>query len=240
MNGYLEDYINSDFSSYDKNHHIEITDSLKTTKVPCVEIPSLDLTLLEKIHKAVDTHSLEFRPLTSSNVYTEWYKDPNSHLWKALPLTLNKFDEVRNHDGTIMKRPNNVEVEHEYLLEMCKELLKDVPFTQLKFHVVEPGGWIQPHCDPKKVDAMRWLWTPLHDFPPCLKVFPFGWLQHKLGNMYLFNNARYVHAVVNNTNKPRYTLHIGIDFENTPDSIMNKYNANKDSWRELFVQNAPW
>lgn len=236
MNNYTENFIHNCFTNF-SHDNINVTSEAVDNQVPCVEIFGLDLALLNQIYQqAVDLkHNFTF--LSNSGMYNEWYHFPRAQGWKELQLKENNTVAVRSLlDNTEIKRPTKTVYKDKTLLDLCNDLLHKIPNTAIKIQMVEAGGWIQPHRDIKVERGLRHLWIPLHNFPPCLKVWPFGWLQHKLGSMYLFNNADHVHAVHNNTDLDRFILMVKIDPKKPPQIIQEALN-NCNNYKKLFCDN---
>jgi hypothetical protein len=86
---------------------------------------------------------------------------------------------------------------------------------RLMILALSPGGYVQPHIDPKIISVPRlsYFWIPLNNSSPSLKIWPMGYVNHQAGNIYLFNNNTWVHSVINQDQKMRYVLTGLIDTE---------------------------
>ena len=90
------------------------------------------------------------------------------------------------------------------LVEKLNE--KGFEFSKFAIGKLLPNGWAQPHRDRfiKPFKKLHWVWMPLHDAQPSLKVYPYGYIKPKVGCLYFFSNMGYVHSIVNKDNFPRY------------------------------------
>jgi len=97
------------------------------------------------------------------------------------------------------------------------EQLHQKGFVFKKFHVSEllPNGWAQPHMDRfhGSFKKLQWVWIPLNDAQPNLKVYPYGYIKPKVGCLYFFSNMGYVHSIINKDNFSRYVAMGTIDLE---------------------------
>lgn len=214
--------------------NLKITNEAVNNKVPVVKIDGLDLTLLSEIYHSAVNLKNNFSPLSNNDIYNEWYHQRRAQGWKELQLKEDNTVAVKSLiSNDEIQRPTRSIYNDKNLLSLCNQLLKKISNTAIKIQMVEAGGWIQPHRDIKVKRGLRHLWIPLHDFPCCLKIYPFGWLQHKLGSMYLINNADYVHAVHNNTDFDRFILMVKIDSNNPPQIVRKALNT-CNNYKKLF------
>jgi len=98
------------------------------------------------------------------------------------------------------------------------EKLNEQGFVFTKFHISKllPNGWAQPHMDRfhGSFKKLYWIWIPLNDSQPSLKVYPYGYIKPKVGCLYFFSNMGYVHSIVNKDNFSRYVAIGTLDLKN--------------------------
>jgi hypothetical protein len=68
-----------------------------------------------------------------------------------------------------------------------------------------------------------------------MKVFPLGWLRHELGFMYLFNQYRYPHAIINNTDQDRLVMAGKFCKDKVPVSVLQRFHANKKTYLDHWI-----
>ena len=234
-NQYFREFVSNSFSKFDNNvvHHI-----------PVVDFDFPDKKILTDIHDIVKDLLEYFTPLPGGQIYNDWFKEP-THDGHA---HLNILDSG-NQATFLYHSSETVERQKEILFSTMPEYassgLKDaidtlneiMPMVDLcDIHVCAANGWLHPHKDIKEERTKLRIWVPLHDFPTCLKVFPFGWVNHQLGKGYVFDNNNYVHAVHNTTDYNRFVLIAGIDNVNPPKWIKDQLDKNKSHWRDIFTQ----
>lgn len=98
-----------------------------------------------------------------------------------------------------------------------------------------PGGWIQPHRDPKiaGTSMLEYFWLPLNDCAANFKFWPAGYLKHKKGHMYLANNQTWLHSVWNRDAWTRYVLVGRIDRHSLSESMLSMV---RDSARQQWFE----
>jgi hypothetical protein len=241
INAYTQAFLSSDFTrSLDKHCDIIITDDLQTTRVPALPIAGIDLQLLQQIYYHCIEHPNEFRPTVTGKLFKTWYNQPRSAGWFENTIVDNTGPYLLRslHDQTqTIARPNSIATSNKKLIDMCTQVLEpaELAIQFLRIMKLNAGGWIRPHQDLNETDyGLCYFWIPLHDFPVCMKVFPFGWLQHQYGNMYLFNQGAYVHAVHNHTQQDRYVLLGRFDPAQVSAPLLNYYNSNKHDFLNLW------
>lgn len=242
MHPFLESFISADFSDNLKSKDIGFqNDNFNNWITPAIKIPKFDLDIIQKLKTMCEQAEDHFVPTTGSYINNNWYSLSGADSWKEI-LLLNAAENEKIYslvDGKMsFNRNNNEVIDRKDILNLCLELIGFSETTYIKsirIVTVDPGGYIHPHKD--KLNNIKCLWMPLHDFSWCLKFYPFGWLMHELGNAYLINNREYVHAVLNNSREKRYVLNIDF-YDNPPDKkLLNWYFDNSDSWKNIFTNN---
>lgn len=226
---FTQQFFDMDFESYQYLLDDLIDgDHPATCDLPVVPIEGFDLDALDRIYQYCrSVCSGDFKTVKSQIMYSDWCFQPRSQGWteiviKAQPMSMKGRDS--NLDYNLEADADN------HLVELCRQLFPDWwdRFFSLKIMKMAPDGWANPHRD-IYVDNFRLcnFWMPLHDFSTTLKVFPMGWLAHRLGNMYLFNQRRFPHAVKNSEQEDRIVL-IGKFYQDlVPQQIVEQFLINK-------------
>ena len=69
-------------------------------------------------------------------------------------------------------------------------------------------------------------WSKFH-----IKIYPYGYVQHQTGRMYLLNNPNYVHSVVNYEPNPRYVALMTINHHALDSNLENQiFESAKQQW----------
>ena len=239
-NQFFWEYINNDFSEYDVS---------ECKSVPIVDFDIPNPCILSEIYLAAKAVSEELTPITSVGLFDSWFNEDNHSRYSHLPMLYEAKDNMvllHNSAQTIKETTDTLfSTNEKFVTSGMKQFLEklddDLPFTDLcDIHVCGPGGWLHPHKDVKEKNEQKLrLWIPLHEFPPCIKIWPFGWVQHKFGKGYIFDNRNWIHALYNFAKYDRYVLILGIDHNNPPDWLMTQYEQNKPHWKTLFSQQKP-
>jgi hypothetical protein len=241
ITAYTQEFLSSNFSHYlDKFNNISITDNLQTTRVPALEVPRLNLQLLQEIYCHCVEYPNDFQTTVTGKLFDVWYNQPRSAGWCENTIIDNigpyLFRSLHDREQTVA-RPKSIITDDKKLIDLCTQVLEPlgVSIQFLRIMKLSAGGWIRPHQDLNDTDhGLCYFWIPLHEFPVCMKVFPFGWLQHQYGNMYLFNQGAYIHAVHNHTQQDRYVMLGRFDPAHVPVSLLNYYNSNKQDFLNIW------
>lgn len=234
---YSEKFLNEDFSPY--RHladSVNIGDKLSKTNLPAIEVPGLDVQALLAVHEYCTKHKDLFNKVASGQLFDDWFNVTRSEGWSDICINVPEVTSFKVlHDNTVHYRKNNKATQDQTLIDLTDKAFGDIAVKQFRIFSLEPGGWINPHKDiSTETNNLYYFWIPLHDFSPCLKVFPLGWLQHRLGCMYLFNNKKYVHAVRNHTNENRLVMAGRLDPDRIDDRLIQAYEAGKSNWTSLW------
>jgi len=239
-NQYFWEFIKNNFS------HL---DTRAVDQIPVIDFEIPDKQILTDIHFVVKDLLDHFQLLPGSkmNKTDDWFQVPTQQGHSHLPVvSIGEEKQFLLHSSEVVKREDEIKfnTKQEYVTSGLKDAIDKLnvmmPIKDLcDIHVCEPGGWLHPHLDIKDDESKLRIWIPLHEFPACLKVFPFGWLKHEFGKAYLFDNKNYVHAVHNPTDLYRFVLIMGIDNINPPEWIAEQLERNKSNWRQLFSQEYP-
>lgn len=108
-----------------------------------------------------------------------------------------------------------------------------LPVARLAVFKLDPGSYVQPHIDSRygRTGGLNHVWLPLHDFSPSLKIYPHGYVNHRAGRIYLLNNPRYVHSVINQQTIPRYIAAMTLNYHNMDSYLEDRIlRAAKNQW----------
>jgi hypothetical protein len=182
--------------------------------------------LLDNDHLFAKTQSGMFTEKKNKDLGFEWFTSSHSEGWANLPVigTTEKYKAIVPGDGAV-----TYQITHDVLPNSVPDLqffLNQIglSISELNIFRLKPGGFLQPHMD-IGVDCestMTYIWIPLHDFPPCLKIYPSGYLRHCKGNFYILNASNFMHSVVNTTDQPRYVATVFFDHKKIPQSFWNQ------------------
>lgn len=237
---YTQKFLQTDFEAYkNQSDPVTVTDSLQTTQIPAVPV-SLRLDLLEQIYTQAQASEQDFQPTVTGSLFRAWYRQPRSSGWHELTIKESQqphqFAMAHNAAHTVA-RPQSKITKNTKLGQISMQLFSDldIQLESLRIMKLEPQGWIHPHRDRTQVSyGLCYFWIPLHEFAPCLKIFPHGWLQHELGHMYLFNQNSYVHAAVNLSDQDRYVMIGRFDPGRVPATLLNRYHDFKPKFETIW------
>lgn len=239
VKAFAKEYFARDFADY--QHlllDLVITDDLVTTQCPAMEIPLPYPLALETLYQyCAGTATDQFKRIETSKLWHYWYTPPRSEKWSVIHCKA-AGDFLMDVNANIV--PNPLDLTHDdLLLDLCQKVFGDwwASIRDLKLMKLEPGGWCNPHRDRHSEEfGICYFWIPMHEFPQrCLKIFPLGWLQQRVGNMYLFHQSRLPHAVQHTQDFDRYVM-VGRFFpELVPPEIMDTYLKKKHQYRDFFL-----
>lgn len=240
---YTKKFFETDFDIYkDQYNNIKITNDLRTTEIPAVPI-ELNQDLLREIYNQACINDKDFQPIATGSLFNSWHSQPRSSGW--FELTIKEYEQHHEfsleHDPSqSFERPRSNVTKNVKLLETASQLFDelDIKVRSIRIMKLEPGGWVRPHIDrTSNVYGLAYAWIPLHEFSPCLKIFPYGWLQHRFGNMYLFNQNSYVHAVINQSNENRYVIAGRFDPDYMSSILIDRYHDFKHDFLSVWKSN---
>ena len=147
--------------------------------------------------------------------------------WKEIYTTQHCSDE----DQMCMKYRNKIEFSwrlktnnpiRKYVESLFPNILD---INIVNFYVLPPGGYLFPHVDPctgpKNLNKLYipLLWETGNEFG----FYKWGNMPLKQGNVYLINNYRFAHWVLNRSNTHRIVLDIGANLNSLSDRIINSF-----------------
>ena len=218
---YTEKFHEAEFPGYSLSRPLPeiLEDFWHQQDIPVIEIEhGLDLSdsyqyVLDHNDEIFTTQSTKInKELWMEKNGSSWYYTPHSQGWNQCMLIGQAMKSGSLVPGTEdiipleFSPPGRTDI-----LTNLRLQLKQLGLEMIRLQVLqlEPGGWISPHRDTKPTPnhpTMNYFWMPLHDFSQCLKYWPQGYIQHRLGCMYLFNYQKYVHSVVNYDDEPRHVI----------------------------------
>lgn len=176
----------------------------------------------------IDMPGEQIRQMEKKSTGNLWFYSAHSEGWKQLPIfgemytskkiiiSDEKIDLYEDFKKLLWK-PNPYY--GKYLLPQLKKLGCEI--KRLVVDTLDTNGWVRPHQDSDHGKPLAYAWIPLHNFNPCLKIWPYGFLKHTLGNIYLLANSKFPHSVINTMFDRRYVAVIRIDEENCSTAFKN-------------------
>ena len=238
MNTYLKQFLEADFTPW-RPHRVYHGTDIKQSELPVVEISGFDLDKLNHIAQQVRAMTDEFLDIATRDLFRHWWtRDVRNQGWKEMSMIIMENGMELVHDSTqTTSLPRRQERQDQELKDILLDIFlsRELALKNLMIFKLEPNGWIQPHID-RMLDypGLSYFWMPLHDFPPCLKIWPYGWLHHRVGNMYLFNHSKYVHAAVNQTDQDRFILGGRVEVSSLPDWFVEQFNTADQTHQKLW------
>jgi hypothetical protein len=240
-NKFTQDFFDMDFSNFKfLLDGIKDADHPAFCDLPVVPIDYCNELVLKQLYNMCNSRLVDkFVPVVSTNYYNHWHSMERSFGWAEIPIKINdniETMEIIANKKIKMKRENKTKLDRDIVLT-CKNIFKqDIwqSIEQLLILRLDPKGWVQPHRDIfTKSYRLCHFWIPLHEFEKGIKIFPYGWLKNKFGNMYLLNQGRYPHSIINNSNHDRFVIVGKFNTTQVPTQIIEIFNLNKkklDLW----------
>lgn len=182
---------------------VDTGQDLNTSQIPAVEITGFDTQLLSQLQQRCQELSFEFKKIATVDMLSAWHSDSLGSGWDQICVK-NTMITFGDHELPVYE-----ETLDKPLINILQQLLDPVwsDIISLKINRLRPGGWVAPHQDQfDQEHGLRYFWMPINSAVSCIKAYPWGWLQHQIGNMYLFNQSKYMHAAYNSTNQDRFVL----------------------------------
>jgi len=150
-----------------------------------------------------------------------WFYSSHMEGWRQLPIfgEMYTIKKIICSDNDINLHKDFKEKLWKTNIRFGKKLLNQLEklgcaVKRMVVDTLDINGWVRPHQDSNRGKPLLYAWIPLHDFDPCLKIWPHGLLKHKLGNIYLLANTKFPHSVINKMPFRRYVAIIKIDEKN--------------------------
>lgn len=208
MDKLTQDFFETKFPGF--NDQVNIADNVFQTPVPVVELEyNLDVDLLLKYCLDIKGNEIGNR----QGKIQGYQKEPRWKGWDCHNLLWNygyqstHMLDIYNKKLDVpppIKHPDEQETKiRKYFLD------RGLDFRLLMNMSLGPSSYLRPHRDISfDPNPLLYCWIPLTNPAGSeLKFYPCGNVNIKLGNVYLFNQENFVHAV-RNTNKdlPRFSM----------------------------------
>jgi hypothetical protein len=231
---YTEDYFDMDFSKF--KHLLEslnVTNDLQSTDCPVVEVNGLNVIAINNLLTyCKNNFEKHFIPVEDISVPQKWYSSQRSHGWTTVTI---RDQRPTSNDSYLTKQVLHDDTALKYGQDIFGSWWNCI--DKLRILCLDSSGWCFPHCD-IRTDIEYGLcnfWIPLHEFPSNgFKIFPLGFLQHRVGSMYLFNQSKFPHAIRNIEIEKRYVLVGKFSPTSIPGDIHQIYQRKKFSYGSLF------
>lgn len=241
MNQFTRDFLRNDFPKIEYQFETDASD-LRHSSIPAIEVPINQSAQIHRIYNRCLQLKNRFSDISTGQFFNHWYTRPRSQGWKELCVLYKQVGMRDTVDPTkIHYRENLFPANDMELEQLCTDLFKaaGISVEQITILKLEPNGWINPHKDNVDIPVgLGYFWMPLHEFDPVLKVFPYGWLNHQLGNLYLFNHCRYVHAVCNDMEHDRLVMIGRLDLSNPGEIVRQCQKLSGNTWKKLWGPRA--
>jgi len=232
---FTRDFFEADFPGFNPSHDWnDIEKNIWEAPLPFIELEcGLDHSETYKLVEQAADHFIEMpgeqiRRTEKITIGDSWFYSSHIEGWKQLPIygemyTMKKIIQSGNNLDLyedfkkLLWKPNIYF--GKYLLPQLEKL--GCAIKRLVIDSLETNGWVRPHQDSDQGRPLTHAWIPLHNFDPCLKIWPYGFLKHKLGNIYLLANSKFPHSVINTMPYRRYVAIIKIDEENCSPSFQD-------------------
>jgi hypothetical protein len=141
------------------------------------------------------------------------HREGDSHGWRSLcvhGISAEKTDAANSYnlDAGDQSIYNWTEIVDEcpVTYNYFKNTFPYIRYQRVRFMLVEPGGYIEPHSDNANPMLTAAINISLNNPDECYLTTPMGYVPFKnSGSMFLFNN-HYQHCVVNNSNEQRFHM----------------------------------
>ncbi len=236
-NKLTELFITTDFSQL-PDHFMRYSidpDDIWRSYVPFCLIPDFALQPLIELRSWVQDNDHLFHVTRGEVHFNHWYTEKRSWGWSD--ITVIDMPDIYVHDtqGSINHAVSQGSVDvPTWFSDQCRGYFADggVALRGLKIKRLEPGGWINPHRDLLNLDRpLEYFWMPLDQYHDGVKIFPYGEMRVKFGEMALLNNKNFPHAVWHRENTPRYVFAGYIDSTNTNVDFVSKISRAIVRWQ---------
>jgi hypothetical protein len=219
INKYTKDFMSAEFPGWQVPRQQWDYDKFWYRKdIPWVEVPlnlktDLSYHQVKSQHKELFTEVSEQQNMKLDAIKKDesWFFTHHQHGWEHCVI-LRTFYPQQASQIKNTKYPEQ-QVKPVWHKHICNDLIDQLHNLGIEIQWVDvkallPGGWIQPHRDPKSAgtSTLEYFWIPLNDCSPNIKIWPAGYVKQRTGNMYLVNNQHFLHAVVNQDPFIRYVL----------------------------------
>jgi hypothetical protein len=229
MNQYTIDFHQAEFPGYVPSQSFEETveNFWYTRNIPFVDT-GIDIDASKTYQWLIENDHL-FKTNCSDYHRNQWFSTARCASWTRIAVSGDDYKtyNLQTQDPDITYYPDAVP-------DLVSELARvNLPVNRIKIFRLGAQGWADPHVDAPIPGSlvMNHIWLPLHDFPTSMKVYPYGYIKHRAGRIYLLNNNHYVHSVINTSDFPRYVALLKVDTQRLPTSTWEQIKANlKQQW----------
>ena len=205
---------------------------------PYVELDfKWDVSEIEKELTSKDTQEL-FIPVQTGKraMKRKWYEREDEYGWFEIRI-IGPAPSLTDWQTETLEKPREFICRSDALQKTQKFFHdKGLFFTRLVAVKLLPGGYCYPHTDARpRADAqpeknLECFWIPINHCQDNCKTYPYGYMPHRVGSMFLLNNKQYWHSVMNKDTYPRYVLTGRID------SLKSNFDINfvKDSIKKQW------
>jgi len=205
-----------------------------------IDVPDFEDTVFETaVAQSTDWRSQWASSSKYANIDSNLVKEWNGQLlfgpsdwdsWLDIYLNTKGSDE----DEMCKRFRNELEFswrldEHHPIRQFVESVFPDpLDINIVNFYVLPPGGFLFPHTDPSIGNkSLNKLYIPLR-WAEGNEFGFYGWgnMPVQQGNVYLINNYRYAHWVLNRSNEPRVVLDIGSNLKSIKQIIIDSFHAN--------------
>jgi hypothetical protein len=238
---YVEQFFATDFTPYQHlANDIVDSDTLIDNQVPLVKIPVADTTLITRLHEFCLANQEQFKVPELVDGYNHfWYQYLHTKGWKQFIVRHNRPSSLVTFDKSTTLNEHHTQSDdvNQIASGLIDQLFGSFGLTvrHARLNSLEPDGYFAPHVDVYQKDpGLCYVWMPLHDAVPHLKIFPFGLVNSEFGNMYLLNYSKYTHSVWNQKKQTRFVLGAVFDIDQVPPEFIQLFREQKKSYRQLF------
>lgn len=200
----LKEFLQNDFVGFMDNVVVDSSNVLATS-VPVVELElGLDVNYLTNLIRKIPTDPTvrknypyeEFPRYADWEMKLLWAENYQTHI--LTDIYYKKVCEKTPHQS-----PDDTSKPIKDYLSLFQIT---IPYCVLS--IFKPGGYLRPHRDiGLNPTPLNYFWLPINNpSGSSLKIYPYGNVDIKLGNMYLLNQENFVHSAVNFSNEDRIVL----------------------------------
>jgi hypothetical protein len=222
MNNLTKEFHKNQFPGWKPNKTFaETMFNFWNSALPFLELPIKFNT--EKSLQWLDQNKDLWTRVTSQPLFEElakkkgeqWFFDTHSDGWEEIRIKKDTWEvclpnTIENIEQLVQKNIIHSSAIPDLISQFEKN---DLYFEFMSLKKLVPGGWLQPHRDHvnDNKEKFNYIWMPLNDCSDNLKIWPYGYIKHKTGFMYLFNNTVHTHSIINQDNKDRFVLLAKLD-----------------------------
>lgn len=231
MNKLTQDFFQAEFPGWQPKIDYEtcLNNLWVQPTIPCLDSGiNIDVALtyqwvLNNEHVFTEHYTAKNQELFDQKQGANWYKQPHSQGWTSIGIIGQSLKNLKQFVSSGVPVPMDTELtlHHDAGIDIVRQFeLIGMPLLRLQIARLDPGGFAQPHND--EITSGPYLnhgWIPLHDFEPGLRLYPIGTIQHRKGQIFMFDDRSIIHSIVNNSTQPRYVALIKFDYQTMSSSV---------------------